>query len=209
MPGNRQPQTISSTMEPTDQSKPATESCCCSDSCQTPATENAILNPQAEGNLQTTLRVAGMDCGEEVAAVERALKPLPDVREVRVNLMAGKVAVLHGESVTARRLIEAIGTEGLKASEDKKDADRQSEGQRERLVSVGISAAFAGLGLVLEWTDAGAPLLRVPVFAIAIIAGGWFIFPKAARAARRLSPDMNLLMTIAVTGAALIGEWSE
>jgi Cd2+/Zn2+-exporting ATPase len=44
---------------------------------------------------------------------------------------------------------------------------------------------------------------------VAIIFGGWFIAPKAVAAARRLAPDMNLLMTIAVLGAAGIGEWSE
>lgn len=197
-------------MEPTDEPNPKAESCC-SGSCETPATktDNAVLNAQAEGNIQTTLRVAGMDCGEEVTAVKRALKPLPDIREVRVNLMAGKVTVWHGGSVSSKRLIEAIGTEGLKASEEKKDAGNQGSGQRERLLTVAISAGLAGLGLALEWADVGWPHLRIALFASAIIAGGWFIFPKALRAARRLSPDMNLLMTVAVIGAALIGEWSE
>ena len=46
-------------------------------------------------------------------------------------------------------------------------------------------------------------------FLMAIISGGWFIAPKAVAAARRLAPDMNLLMTIAVLGAAGIGAWSE
>jgi len=32
-------------------------------------------------------------------------------------------------------------------------------------------------------------------FIITIISGGWFIAPKAVAAARRLAPDMNLIMT--------------
>ena len=35
------------------------------------------------------------------------------------------------------------------------------------------------------------------------------MFPKAWHALRRLRPDINLLMTIAVIGAVSIGEWFE
>ena len=48
------------------------------------------LNPSVAGNLQTTLHVAGVDCAEEVSAIQRALKPLAGVRDVRVNIMSGK-----------------------------------------------------------------------------------------------------------------------
>ena len=47
------------------------------------------------------------------------------------------------------------------------------------------------------------------MYAIAIVCGAWFVAPKAWFAVRRLRPDMNLLMTIAVVGAVLIGEWFE
>ena len=42
-----------------------------------------------------------------------------------------------------------------------------------------------------------------------IVAGVWYVAPRAWHSARRLTPDMNLLMFIAVCGAALIGEWFE
>jgi Cd2+/Zn2+-exporting ATPase len=42
-----------------------------------------------------------------------------------------------------------------------------------------------------------------------MVAGGWFIAPKAIGSIRRLSPDMNLLMSIAAVGAVLIGAWDE
>jgi Zn2+/Cd2+-exporting ATPase len=51
--------------------------------------------------------------------------------------------------------------------------------------------------------------VTIALFLAAIISGGWFIAPKAIAATRRLAPDMNLLMTIAVLGAAGIGEWPE
>jgi Cd2+/Zn2+-exporting ATPase len=42
-----------------------------------------------------------------------------------------------------------------------------------------------------------------------MLAGGWFLLPKAWRAARRLRPDINLLVVIAAIGASIIGEWVE
>ena len=64
------------------------------------APESIALNPDSTGNLETTLRIAGMDCADEVEALEQVFRPIKGVREVRVNLMGGKVTLLHDESVT-------------------------------------------------------------------------------------------------------------
>jgi Cd2+/Zn2+-exporting ATPase len=47
------------------------------------------------------------------------------------------------------------------------------------------------------------------LFALAILAGGMSILPKAWAALRHRRPDMNLLMTVAVLGAVGINEWFE
>jgi Cd2+/Zn2+-exporting ATPase len=150
-----------------------------------------------------------MDCADEVETVERALKPLPGVRDVRVNLMGGKVVVTHDATITPKQLVAAIGKSGLKASLDQAESREPADAQRSRLIFVAVSGALTGIGLVAQWTDLAPTPVRIGVFACAIIAGGWFIFPKALGAARRRSLDMNVLMTVAVLGAAAIGEWSE
>ena len=49
-----------------------------------------------------------------------------------------------------------------------------------------------------------------PLFAgTGLLAGGWFLLPKAWRALRRLRPDINLLVVIAAIGASIVGEWVE
>ena len=53
------------------------------------------------------------------------------------------------------------------------------------------------------------PLAARVVYLVGVVAGGWYVAPKALFALRRLRPDMNLLMAIAVIGAAMIGEWLE
>jgi Cd2+/Zn2+-exporting ATPase len=169
-----------------------------------------VLNPDAKASGQTTLRVAGMDCADEVEAIQRALKPLAGVREVRVNLMGGKVVVAHDQSVTTDKLIQAIADEGLKATPDEaEEHDTPADAQRSRFISVAASGVLTGAGLIFQWSKAGPHALSIGVFAAAILTGGWFILPKAIRALRRFALDMNVLMTVAVIGAAAIGEWSE
>ncbi len=175
------------------------------------APRNIALNPDAKGEIETTLRIAGMDCADEVEALEQVLRPLKGVREVRVNLMGGKVTLLHDESITPEQLIRTIAPTGLKAS---RDDDTQSDGdvegaKRARQIAVVVSGAFTGLGLLIQWTKFASEWVADGAFAVAIVAGGWFIVPKAWRAARRLALDMNVLMTVAVVGALAIHEWSE
>lgn len=85
----------------------------------------------------------------------------------------------------------------------------EQQRQKQRLLSVSISGAFTLLGLLAHWTHFAPESIAIALFLMAIISGGWFVAPKAVTAARCLAPDMNLLVTIAVLGAAGIGEWSE
>ena len=72
---------------------------------QEPYKETRVLNANVAASGQTILRVAGMDCPDEIAAIERALKPLAGVGEVKVNLMAGTATIAHEASVTPEQLI--------------------------------------------------------------------------------------------------------
>ena len=53
------------------------------------------------------------------------------------------------------------------------------------------------------------PWLATGLFAAATVAGGVLILPHALDSLRRLRLDMNVLMTVAVTGAWVIGEGAE
>jgi Cd2+/Zn2+-exporting ATPase len=180
--------------------------CCAREAAPTEMT----LTASAAGNLQTTLQVAGVDCAEEVSLIQRALKPLRGVRDVRVNIMSGKAIIAHDETITPDVLIKVIGEAGVKAiREGEKAGDKAQQRQKQRLLSVSISGVLTVLCLLAHWAHFAPESVTIALFLATIISGGWFIAPKAVAAARRLSPDVNLLMAIAVVGAAGIGEWSE
>ena len=186
---------------------------CCGGHAHEPAKEARVLNADVKASSQTTLRVAGMDCPDEIAAIERALKPLAGVGEVKVNLMAATATIAHDQHVTPEQLIKAIGTAGLKASpiadEHGGEDEHDHSASRARLVSVIVSGVFTGVSLLFQWQNLFAPYGKIVTALIAILASGWLILPKAIRALRHFSLDMNVLMTVAVAGAACIGEWTE
>jgi len=71
------------------------------------------------------------------------------------------------------------------------------------------SGVLVGLGLVVQWTDTLPTLGMRAIFVAAMLAGGWFLLPKAWRSMRRFRPDINLLVVIAAIGASIVGEWAE
>ncbi|RYD19581.1 MAG: cadmium-translocating P-type ATPase, partial [Verrucomicrobiaceae bacterium] len=76
-------------------------------------------------------------------------------------------------------------------------------------VLVTISGILTGAGLLIGWTASGPAWLETVVFAIATLAGGLLVFPHAWKALLALRLDMNVLMTVAVAGAWIIGEHGE
>jgi Cd2+/Zn2+-exporting ATPase len=53
------------------------------------------------------------------------------------------------------------------------------------------------------------PVASQVLYALAILAGAWYVLPRAWLAIRRLRPDTNLHMTAAVLGAVGIGDLFE
>jgi len=73
-------------------------------------------------------------------------------------------------------------------------------------------AAVSGLALLAGWgmeLFARPGPLTILLFAAATLVGGYATICRGLRALSRFQFDMNVMMTGAVTGAALIGQWEE
>ncbi|MBP9900977.1 MAG: cadmium-translocating P-type ATPase [Verrucomicrobia bacterium] len=95
--------------------------------------------------------------------------------------------------------------------DDEGHADHEGhthESSRVESISLVISGVLVLAGLISLWGKApGSMVAGISLSAMA--AGGWFLLPKAWKAARQMRPDINLLVVIAAIGASVIGEWVE
>lgn len=74
---------------------------------------------------------------------------------------------------------------------------------------VATAGLLTGLGLLMQWVAAGPGWFPDGLFFTAALAGGALVFPEALESIRHRRLDMNVLMTVAVAGAWLIGEHAE
>lgn len=171
--------------------------------------------------------ITGMDCAEEVAVLKRDVGPVVGGEDkLGFNIFNGRMTVESLPSdVEPQAVIEAVHRAGLQArivTETSEDAEPDPTfwQRRRRVILTSVSglsilAALAADAIISGGTTkAGGgvhalPLLAKLLFGVATISGVWLVLPKAASAVRRLRPDMNLLMTVAVIGAVAIGEWFE
>ncbi len=149
--------------------------------------------------------VSGMDCSEEVAAIEHAMKPIPAVLAVRAEIVASRVTVIHNGQTTRSAIAEAINKSGVTVREE----GAAEKASRLPTVLVGISGLATGIGIFLQWIGFKTGWQPDAAFLVAIVSGGWLVLPKALRSLRGFSLDMNVLMVVAVAGAVAIGEHAE
>ncbi len=176
-------------------------------------------------------KIHGMDCAEEVTILKHELAPLVGGEEqLAFDILNGKLIIEAGPtSPSAEDVIQAVARTGMRADVWQNAADRPVDAgfweQHGRGVLTTISGVFGVVGFLAHASlvggvvaalgsegmgvAAGVPLLAIGFYLIGMTAGVWYVIPKAWRAAVGLRPDMNLLMTIAVIGAASIGEWFE
>ena len=150
-----------------------------------------------------------MDCSEEVAILERRLRPLPGLEDVVPDLVGQRLRVRYDAARLSTALIaEAVAQTGMRAWLEHEGPVGPSRTATARRALVIASGAALAAGLLFELRD--YPLLLVRgTYLISILTGGIYTARRAWAATRVMSLDINVLMLVAVAGAMLIGEWSE
>ncbi|MDQ4044243.1 MAG: cadmium-translocating P-type ATPase, partial [Chloroflexota bacterium] len=161
--------------------------------------------------------VTGMDCADCARSVERAVGQLPDVERAAVNFASGTLIVgrhdLGGSDDDLVRSVNAAVdragyTAVLRGESGQRGITTTPWWQHRKLIPAAIGAVLwlaaftVGQLTEFDW-------LEVALFAAAIVLGGHQIMRAGVAALRARRVDMNVLMTVSVIGAALLGEWSE
>ena len=165
--------------------------------------------------VTTRYRIVDMDCPTEEAMIRSALKNRKEVLGLDFNLLERMLTVHHlpGTEPVIVSLLKGIGFEpqpvqGEASVSSGMDASKESIVPF-RLVVGGLAAIGAE---ALEWFAPGMPGINfvVPVLAlVTVCTAGLETYRKGWIALVHLQLNMNVLMAVAVTGAALIGQWPE
>lgn len=170
--------------------------------------------------------ITGMDCAEEIAILKRAVGPLVGGEDkLSFDLLNGRMIVASAPPPTDDEIIMAVAHTGMRAAPW--SANRTPEAvsfwdTRGRAIMTGASGTAIGLAFLVHaathslrdaFSPEGSahtfPAFSIALYLIAIVCGAWFILPKAWYSLRSFRPDMNLLMTVAVAGAIVLGEYFE
>lgn len=154
-----------------------------------------------------TYRIQGLSCADCAKTFETNVKNLNGVVDAKINFGASKITVTDKTTLEALEKAEAFDNLKLRGENQKKVEQGPFWKQKENM-KVYLSALLVA-GSWLLGNQAEGELLSIIGYAAAIIIGGSSLFITGLKNLARLKFDMNTLMTIAVLGAAVIGQWGE
>ncbi|WP_260399522.1 heavy metal translocating P-type ATPase [Peribacillus simplex] len=163
------------------------------------------IEPLKQNNNVKTYNIEGMDCGSCAKSIENHLNMIQTVKNVSVNFSTGKMKVEHENSV--EEIISEVSKIGFKASlqSNKKSIQTNKSNDNGLVILSGILIALGFIGSF----NGISPLMSTMLYVIAMVISGYKPVKSAFYAIKSRSLDMNVLMSAAAIGAALIGEWLE
>ena len=167
----------------------------------------------------TVFRISSMDCASEESEIRRALEPITGIRGLSFQLGARTLAIDAPADLVLQAL-EVIRRAGFDPQPIQPLGDEPSHADNdghEHNFSSGIGRMVGALVLAVlaESVSFFAPdalpwkVLGMTVATIAIGLAGLDTYKKGWFALRNGKLNINALMTVAVTGAFLIGQWPE
>lgn len=188
-------------------------SCCPSSACDSSASKPEMQQLAAttqEGEyLRTSMRIMQMDCPTEEGLIQKKLGQMPEVIRLEFNLMQRVLTVVYTEGALPKvvQALKELDFEPELANEQGK-FDAAPVEKKQSIWVLAIAGVFALAAEMSGWFD--FPMwLTIAASAIAIGLSGLGTYKKGLVAVKNFNLNINALMSIAVTGALLIGHWPE
>ncbi len=192
----------------------------CGDCCH--PVGSATVAPDAQQTLSgQRFRVPAMDCAAEESEIRRAVEGIPGLVGLRFQLGERSLRI-DGDPQAAIAAVEAIRNSGFEihpwpaAPASTQDGDAAAH-DHDAKTGTGLPRLLAALALAiaaegLSFFVPDAPWSRpagLAIAAAAIALAGFGTFRKGLTALRHGRLNINALMTVAVAGAFVIGQWPE
>jgi Cd2+/Zn2+-exporting ATPase len=162
------------------------------------------------GAVNTRIRIEQMDCPTEERLIRDALGRLPGVAALQFNLLQRVLTVSHDEGVLAQ-VLPAISALGFTPQVEGESAAPQpvAAPAKKPWWPLTLAAVLATASEVVHFATLGPDWLVALLAVAAIGLCGLNTYKKGWIALKNRNLNINALMSIAVTGAVLIGQWPE
>ncbi|WP_133087840.1 heavy metal translocating P-type ATPase [Virgibacillus indicus] len=154
-------------------------------------------------------RLQGLSCTNCAAKFEKNIRDIDTVEHVQLNFGAAKITV-QGEA-TIEQLEQAGAFDKIKVFPERQRVIEKKEvfWKKTENITALISLFLIIIGYVSYFQLGETHSITIGTFLAAILVGGFSLFKVGLMNLTKLQFDMKTLMTIAVIGAAIIGEWAE
>lgn len=152
-----------------------------------------------------------MDCPTEQTLIQNKLDKMKGIQKLEFNLINRVLGVWH-ELPSTDPIRDAIGSLGMQADLIEEGADKETASlppANKPWWPLALSGVAALSAEVIHFTNAAPTWVVAIVALIAIFSGGLTTYKKGWIALKNFNLNINALMSIAVTGAVLIGQWPE
>ena len=170
---------------------------------------HAELLTEASTSTKTKLTIPRMDCPTEEGLVRSKLKDIPGIAGLEFNLVQRSLTLTH-EPAALQPALAALAEIGMPAAMPSiASPEPAPQPERTNWWPLTVSGVAATAAEVFEWSVGGFHWITVALALVAIFTGGLPTYKKGWTALRNGNLNMNSLMSIAVTGAMVIGYWPE
>lgn len=178
-----------------------------------PIVENALKH--SSGTSQAIFIIDNMDCPTEEALIRNKLSTMNGITKLDFNLMQRKLTVTHtlGQTDAIQQALIAIDMHAVRlvaTAVREQPVDTPPPNLHKKWWLLGLGGIAAILAEVIAWyteSDKSWTVIILALFAIAV--SGTSTYKKGWIALKNFNLNINALMTIAVTGAIMIGQWPE
>lgn len=172
-----------------------------------------VHQPSADelaGACNTRIRIEQMDCPTEERLIRDALGRLPGVTGLQFNLLQRVLTVSHDEGALAQ-VVPAIQVLGFTPQVEDQGAAQQpvAAPAKKPWWPLALAAVLATASEVVHFAALGPDWWVAVLAVVAIGLCGLNTYKKGWIALKNRNLNINALMSIAVTGAVLIGQWPE
>jgi Zn2+/Cd2+-exporting ATPase len=154
-------------------------------------------------------RLQGLSCANCAATFEKNVKAIATVKDAEVNFGAAKLTVIGEASIEELEKAGAFDGITVIPETERKEQKEEPFWKKKTNVTALISALFLFAGYMSAYAIGERHTVTILLFAVSTIIGGYRLLKTGIMHLVRFQFDMNTLMTIAVIGAACIGEWKE